>query len=115
MIAGITAIFGFDVSFDVNKSILTAFLSATLGSGGMTFLGKAAVSSIFKLIPGVGSVVGGVITGATAGVLTAALGEAYMGIMTLVFNGEMSINDLATKKGRDQMAALFKQNLKRKR
>lgn len=49
MIASITVIFG----FDVNKSILTAFLSSTLGSGGATLLGKTVVSNLVKLIPGV--------------------------------------------------------------
>lgn len=111
MIASITVIFG----FDVNKSILTAFLSSTLGAGGATLLGKTVVSNLVKLIPGVGTVAGGAISAATAGVLTAALGEAYIGIMTLVFNGEMSIDDLGTKKGKDQMTALFKQELKKKR
>lgn len=111
MIASITIIFG----FDVNKSILTAFLSSTLGTGGATLLGKTVVSNLVKLIPGVGTVTGGAISAATAGVLTAALGEAYIGIMTLVFNGEMSIDDLGTKKGKEQMTALFKQELKKKR
>lgn len=111
MIASITVIFG----FDVNKSILTAFLSSTLGAGGATLLGKTVVSNLVKLIPGVGTVAGGAISAATAGVLTAALGEAYIGIMTLVFNGEMSIDDLGTKKGKDQMTALFKHELKKKR
>ena len=111
MIASITVIFG----FDVNKSILTAFLSSTIGAGGATLLGKTVVSNLVKLIPGVGTIAGGAISAATAGVLTAALGEAYIGIMTLVFNGEMSIDDLNTKKGKDQMTALFKQELKKKR
>ena len=111
MIASITVIFG----FDVNKSILTAFLSSTLGSAGAPLLGKTVVSNLVKLIPGVGTVAGGAISAATAGVLTAALGEAYIGIMTLVFNGEMSIDDLGTKRGKDQMAALFKHELKKKR
>lgn len=111
MIVSITVIFG----FDVNISILTAFLSSTLGTGGTTLLGKTVVSNLVKLIPGAGTVAGGAISAATAGVLTAALGEAYIGIMTLVFNGEMSIDDLDTKKGKDQMTALFKQELKKKR
>ena len=63
-------------------------------------------SNLVKLIPGVGTIAGGAISAATAGVLTAALGEAYIGIMTLVFNGEMSIDDLGTKRGKDQMTAL---------
>jgi len=110
MIVSITVIFG----FDVNKSILTAFLSSTIGAGGATLLGKTVVSNLVKLIPGVGTVAGGAISAGTAGLLTAALGEAYIGIMTLVFNGEMSIDDLATKKGKDKMTQLFKDELKKK-
>lgn len=111
MIASITVIFG----FDVNKSILTAFLSSTLGAGGATLLGKTIVSNLVKLIPGAGTIVGGAISAGTAGVITAALGEAYIGIMELVFKGEMSIDDLSTDKGRDEMATLFKSGLKKKR
>ncbi len=108
MIASITVIFG----FDVNKSILTALLSSTLGSGGATLLGKAAVSNILKFIPGVGTFAGGAISAGTAGVITAALGEAYIKVMELVFQGEMRLEDLATKKGKDTMSTLFKQQLK---
>ena len=110
MIASITVIFG----FDVNKSILTAFLSSTLGAGGATLLGKTVVANIVKLIPGIGSLAGGAISAGTAGIITAALGEAYIGIMTLVFNGEMSIDDLGTAKGKDQMKKLFKEELSKK-
>ena len=111
MIATITAIFGFDVS----KSVLTAFLSSTLGAGGATLLGKTVVTNLLKLIPGAGSVAGGAISAATAGVITAALGEAYIGVMALVFNGDMKIEDLGTKKGKEAMSELFVQELKKSR
>lgn len=111
MIASITVIFG----FDVNKSILTAFLSSTLGAGGATLLGKTVVGNILKLVPGIGSVAGGAISAGTAGIITAALGEAYIGIMSLVFNGEMSIEDLSSKKGKDEMKKLFREELSKKR
>lgn len=107
MIATITVIFG----FDVNKSVLTAFLTSTLGTGGATLLGRTVVSNLMKLIPGPGTAVGAAISASAAGVITAALGEAYIGIMTLVFNGEMRIDELATKKGRELMAELFKDRL----
>lgn len=111
MIASITVIFG----FDVNKSILTAFLSSTLGTGGATLLGKKVVANLIKLIPGVGSVAGGAISAGTAGIITAALGEAYIGIMSLVFSGEMSIEDLSSKKGKAEMKKLFIEELSKKR
>lgn len=108
MIASITVIFGFNVS----KSIITALLSSTIGSGGATVLGKTVVSNILKLIPGAGSVLGGAISAGTAGVITAALGEAYIGVMELVFKGDMSLDDLSTSKGRETMKKLFRRKLK---
>mgnify|MGYP002754026313 CR=1 FL=1 len=111
MIATITVIFG----FDINKSILTAFLSSTIGAGGATVLGKTIVTNLIKFIPGAGTVLGGAISAGTAGVITAALGEAYIRIMELIFKGEMSIDDLSTKKGKEEMATLFKNELKKKR
>ncbi len=111
MIATITVIFG----FDINKSILTTFLSSTIGAGGATVLRKTIVTNLIKFIPGAGTVVGGAISAGTAGVITAALGEAYIRIMELIFKGEMSIDDLSTKKGKEEMATLFKNELKKKR
>lgn len=111
MIASITVIFG----FDVNKSIITALLSSTIGAGGATLLGKTVVSNLLKFIPGAGTVAGGAISAGTAGVITAALGEAYIGVMELVFKGEMSIDDIGTKKGKDVMSTMFKEQLKVKR
>ena len=111
MIASITVKFG----FDVNKSIITALLSSTIGAGGATVLGKTIVSNLLKFIPGAGTVAGGAISAGTAGVITAALGEAYIGIMELVFKGDMSLDDLGTKKGKETMSTLFKEQLKVKR
>lgn len=108
MIASITAIFG----FDVNKSIITALLSSTIGAGGATVLGRGVVSNICKLIPGVGTIVGGVISAATAGVITAALGKAYINVMELVSKGDMKIEDLGTTKGKNIMSDKFQEQLK---
>ena len=111
MIASITVIFG----FDVNKSIITTLLSSTIGAGGATLLGKTVVSNLLKLIPVAGTVAGGAISAGTAGVITAALGEAYIGVMELVFKGDMSIDDLSASKGKETMSKLFKQQLKAKK
>ena len=109
MIASITVIFG----FDVNKSIITALLSSTIGAGGATILGKTIVTNLIKFIPGAGTIIGSAISAGTAGVITASLGEAYIGIMELVFKGEMSIDEIGTQKGKEAMTTLFKQNLKK--
>ncbi|WP_108775555.1 YcjF family protein [Lactimicrobium massiliense] len=111
MIAGITVVFGMDVS----KSFLTSFVSATIGSAGATVLGKTIVSNLLKLIPGVGSVAGGLISGTTAGLLTTALGAAYIEIMKMVFNGEIKKEDLQSKEVQETMKSLFRTQLKTKR
>lgn len=111
MIAGITVIFGLDIS----KNFLTSFVSATIGSAGATILGKTIVSNLLKLIPGVGTVAGGMISGTTAGLLTTALGEAYIKIMEMVYKGEFSKEDLYTDGGQKKMNSLFKEELKKKK
>jgi len=74
MLAGISAVWGLPVS--------TAFLGtlvggAITGSAG-TIVGRAAVGALLKLIPGVGSTVGGAINAGVASTLTTAFGEAYI-------------------------------------
>ncbi|MCR4617619.1 MAG: GTP-binding DUF697 domain-containing protein [Lachnospiraceae bacterium] len=111
MIASITNVFG----FSLEKSAITAIVSATLGTAGTTVAGKTVVSSILKLIPGAGSVAGGAISGAVAAALTAALGEAYIGVMMAVAKGKLKIGDLSTSKGKKFITDAFKKALKLKR
>lgn len=108
MIAGITVIYG----FDINKSFLTAFVTSVLGTGGVTLLGKTVASNLLKLIPGAGSVAGGVISGGTAGLLTATLGETYIIIMEQVFKGEMTLRDFQGKEGKQRIKQLFQEQVK---
>ncbi|MCR5203181.1 MAG: GTP-binding DUF697 domain-containing protein [Lachnospiraceae bacterium] len=111
MIASITVIFG----LEVNKSILTAIVSSTVGAGGATVLGRTIVANIFKLIPGVGSGVGGMISGSTAALITTALGEAYIQLMVLLYKGEIKEEDLYSEKGTNMIKRIFKDELKKKR
>ena len=111
MLAGITAVFG----VPIEKATLVAIISATIGTAGTTGLGKTIVSGLLKLIPGVGSVVGGAISGATAAALTAALGEAYIIILIKVCKGEMKLADIATEAGRTEITRIFTEQLKIKR
>lgn len=108
MIAGITAVFG----LDVNKSFITAVISATLGSSGATVLGRTVVSNILKLVPGVGSVAGGAISAGTAAIITTALGEAYIAIMIAMYKGEISKDFLNTSAGQKYISDMFSFNLK---
>ena len=108
MLASITAIFGFDIS----KAVLTTLISSIIGTSGATFAGKAIVSGLLKLIPGIGSIAGCAISGATASAMTTALGEAYIGVMTAMLKGEITTKDLETEQGKQKMSELFKERLK---
>lgn len=108
MVASITAIFGLDIS----KSIITAFVSSTLGAGGATIVGKTIVSNLLKLVPGAGTFIGGTISGATAGLLTTALGEAYILLMEAVYKGELNSSEISTEAGKAKMKTLFKERIK---
>ncbi len=70
------------------------------------------MSNILKFIPGAGTGIGAAISASTAGLITTALGEAYIKVLELVFKGEMNINDLGTTKGKEQMSKAFKEQLK---
>lgn len=107
MISTITVIFG----LEINKSILTAFVSSVLGTSGATLAGKSLASSLLKLVPGVGTILGGAISATTAGLITTVLGEAYIQLMVLVVKGEMKKSDLNTEIGRKKMEQLIKEQI----
>ncbi|MEZ9916361.1 YcjF family protein [Vibrio breoganii] len=82
MIASITSVFGMEVS----KGTLSTLVSSAIGVTGVSFAGRAIVSNILKLFPGIGSVAGGAISAATASALTVALGEAYISVLASFFS-----------------------------
>ncbi|MEG0498011.1 MAG: GTPase [Carnobacterium sp.] len=84
LLAHITAIFG--ISMD--KATITSMLAAVGGTGGATYAGRYIVSNAIKLIPGVGTIVGGVISGATASIMTTALALSYIEVLTVIAKGE---------------------------
>ncbi|WP_414840300.1 YcjF family protein [Carnobacterium sp. TMP28] len=84
LLAHITAIFG--ISMD--KATITSMLAAIGGTGGATYAGRYIVSTIIKLVPGVGTIIGGVISGATASIMTTALALSYIEVLTVIAKGE---------------------------
>lgn len=111
MIASITTNFGMNIS----KSVIMSFISSTIGTAGTTILGKSMVSNLFKLIPGVGTGVGGMISGSTASLLTTALGEAYIKFMEMIYKGELKKEDLYDQNGQKAISKMFKEELTKKR
>lgn len=74
MLAGISKVFGIGLS----PEFLGTLVAAMVGTVGATFAGRAIVSTLLKLIPGVGSVAGGFIAATTAATITTTLGELYI-------------------------------------
>lgn len=109
MMAAINAVFKFDVSKDALKSLATA----ALGVGGATVLGKTVASNLLKLIPVAGSVAGGAISAGTAGVITLALGKAYIEVCKAIKMGKLNQDDLTKKAGLDMLKKAFKEQMKK--
>ncbi|WP_407371433.1 GTPase [Carnobacterium sp.] len=84
LLAHITAIFG--ISMD--KSTIASLVAAIGGTGGATFAGRYIVSNVIKMIPGAGTVVGGVISGSTAAIITTALSMSYIEVLAIIAAGE---------------------------
>lgn len=109
MMAAINGVFKMDVSKDALKSLAVA----ALGVGSATAIGKTVAAGLLKLIPGAGSVAGGAISAGTAGVITLALGKAYIEVCKAIKMGKLDQNDLTKKAGMDMLKRSFKEQLKK--
>ena len=107
MLASITAVYG----LPIEKATIAAIISSLIGTAGTTAAGKSIVSNVLKLIPGVGSAVGGAISAVTAGGLTMALGNAYIIIMEKIMLGEIKVTDLNKGKGKKEIEMIFTEQL----
>lgn len=98
MLAKISQTFGMEVS----AAMLSTLVTSLVGASSATLIGRTVVSGLLKLIPGVGSVVGGTIAAATAASLTKILGNTYIDVLYdyseknpgSEFNIEVIVNDL---------------------
>lgn len=82
---------------NLKKSGLKSLVFSVLGITGTTVLGKTITGSLFKLIPGIGSVGGALVCSATASALTGALGAAYSELCIRVKVGDLAEEDLLSK------------------
>lgn len=108
MIAHITTIFG----VNINKSIITAAVSSLVGISGATFTGKTITANLIKLIPGVGTIIGGTIQGGTASIITTALAYAYINLMKIVATAEYEERKISLEFMKKFMKEDFRKNLK---
>ncbi|WP_411962660.1 YcjF family protein [Helicobacter pylori] len=87
----------------VAASLITGLLAVT--AIGQT--AKTIVANLIKFIPGVGSVVGAVISGATAAIITEGIGFAYLKVLKKCFNDEIGEVKLPAM---DTIKSLFKES-----
>ena len=82
---------------DVERDVLASLVNGVIEVGGASVIGKIVVSNILKLILGARTAVGGVISADTAGVITSALGKAYIKICKEIKMGKRNKSDLRKK------------------
>lgn len=108
LMATICGIYGIDVGKDGLKMLATA----AMGAGGASIVGKTVATNLLKLIPGAGTVAGGAISAGTAGVVTLAMGKAFIEVCKMVKLGKLSEKDITSSKGTTIMKEEFKEQWK---
>lgn len=108
LLAHITAIFG--ISMD--KSTIISIIAAVGGTGSATMIGKTVVANAFKFIPGAGTIIGGIISGTTASIVTSALGLSYIEVLSIIATKEKEGESIDLGLLERLMRSQFKKNLK---
>ena len=108
LMATISGIF----EIDMKKDGLRALATAALGVGSATLVGKTVASGFIKMIPGVGSVVGGAISAGTAGAITFAVGKAYIEMCKAVKMGNLGEEEITSARGTNLFKDYFKAQIK---
>lgn len=111
MFIRITSVYGISMSKGLAASIASSFL----GIAGATYAGRTIASNLIKLIPGIGTAIGGTISGGTAAMLTWALGRTYIEIMEKLFLGELRVEDLEKGTVRETIENLLRTYLKKEK
>lgn len=79
---GMLAKVGVTFGMETSTAALTTLVTSALGSTAATLVGRALVTGLLKMVPGLGSAAGGAIASTTAITLTRTLGAAYISILT---------------------------------
>lgn len=104
-----------NLGIDVGKDGLKMLATTAIGAGGATIVGKTIATNLFKLIPGVGTVAGGAISAGTAGVVTLAMGKAFIKVCQMVKLGKLSEAEITSSKGAAVMKTEFKKQIQKKK
>ncbi|UOS69696.1 YcjF family protein [Helicobacter pylori] len=91
----------------MKDSVATSLITGLLGFTPIGQTAKTIVANLIKCIPGVGSVVGAIISGTTAAIITEGIGFAYLKALETCFNDETGEVKLPAM---DTIKTLFKEN-----
>ncbi|WP_342369019.1 YcjF family protein [Helicobacter pylori] len=91
----------------MKDSVATSLITGLLGFTAIGQTAKTIVANLIKCIPGVGSVVGAVISGSTAAIITEGIGFAYLKVLETCFNDETGEVKLPAM---DTIESLFKES-----
>lgn len=104
MLASVSMAFG----LNIDKAFLGVLISGTLTSVSGSVGGRAAAGSLMKLIPGVGSIVGGAISATVASTITVIFGEAYIATLAALLKRNPDKQPTA-----EEITEAFKDRLKK--
>ena len=99
----------------VGKDVLKSLAMGAIGVSGATVIGRTVATSLIKLIPGAGTIMGGTAAAGTAAALTLALGKAYIGVCKSIKTGKLNLDELSQKKGQDVFKEAFRDEMKKKK
>lgn len=108
MMASICKIF----EIDIKKEGLNMLATTAISAGGATVLGKTIATNLLKFVPVAGTTIGGAISAGTAGIITLAMGKAFIRVCKAVKNGEIRESELSSEKGATLMKEFYKEQLK---
>ncbi len=91
----------------MKDSVAASLITGLLGVTAVAQVGRTLVNGLLKFIPGVGSVVGAVISGMTATIITEGIGFAYLKALETCFNDEIGEVKLPAM---DTIIPLFKES-----
>lgn len=108
MLAHLTMLFG----VDMDENMLLALLTALGGTTGATHLGRGIVSQVLKMVPGAGTLMGGLISGTTAALVTTSLGYSYIAVLANYTKAQREGQKLEPKALVDMLKSQLKKNTK---
>jgi len=103
MLIHISIIYG----LDVDKALLQSLLTGAFTSSAATILGRF-LAGLAKFIPGIGTLVGGIIDASIAGSITTAIGIAYIKLLSKAMKSKINGNELSFEEMNDVLNKEFK-------